>query len=174
MCSLHKSRNASNHYLEWRIAITVANGQVLFDNFLAFIPEGNHTKGRRSTKQDEESHVDKTGIYISIPFCRQKCTYCNFASEVHPSTLVPRYLSALQREISDAAKAWRTSRTPAGQNQFVDTIYMGGGTPGMLGPEQLSHLLDTIRESFVVDHDAEITIEASPETETSSNPQAWP
>ncbi len=98
------------------------------------------------------------GLYISIPFCRQKCTYCNFASGVFPQTLVEPYLQALANEIRD-----RADTDPA------DSVYFGGGTPSLLDPVQLDGILAALGP---VDK-AEVTIEASPLTVTAEGARAW-
>lgn len=73
------------------------------------------------------------GVYLSYPFCSQKCTYCNFASGVLPAALEPPYLAALRTEIE--RHEWHF--TP-------DTVYLGGGTPSRIDPSALKHLLDAI------------------------------
>jgi putative oxygen-independent coproporphyrinogen III oxidase len=118
------------------------------------------------------------GIYISVPFCRQKCTYCNFASDVHPSSLLPEYAKALIKEIGGRRELWPAAGIPVCNDLPVDAIYMGGGTPGLLAPEQLAAILDAVRASFHVGHSAaedgaEITIEASPENVTAASAAAW-
>ena len=98
------------------------------------------------------------GLYISIPFCRQKCTYCNFASGVFPEELVERYLGALEGEIRN-----RAITSPA------DSIYFGGGTPSLLDIAQLERIfaaLDPVGR-------AEVTIEASSLTVTGEKARAW-
>ena len=117
--------------------------------------------------------MNPAGIYISIPFCRQKCSYCNFASDVHASSLLPRYLNALAAEITQRSELWKKAGVPGWEDIRVDTIYMGGGTPGLLDFGQLSELLRAVRTSFDVEEDAEITIEASPENVTPSSAAAW-
>jgi oxygen-independent coproporphyrinogen-3 oxidase len=74
------------------------------------------------------------GVYISYPFCAQKCTYCNFASGVFPRELEPRYLKALESEIASNIWQW----TP-------DTVYLGGGTPSQMSVESLTRLLTMVR-----------------------------
>lgn len=101
------------------------------------------------------------GIYISIPFCRQKCTYCNFASDVQPASTLNRYLEMLKKEISSQKKI------------VADTIYFGGGTPGMLERSQLKGILDTVRSSFSIEEPAEVTLEASPENVTTESAEGW-
>src|SRR5215469_8642239 len=70
------------------------------------------------------------GVYISHPFCAQKCTYCNFASGVFPRELEPRYVKALVREISGHEWAWKP-----------ETIYLGGGTPSGMAADDLERIL---------------------------------
>lgn len=117
--------------------------------------------------------MDRAGIYLSVPFCRQKCSYCNFASEVHPSSHLPRYLRALQTEIADRARLWRMAGIPSSEDPPVNSIHLGGGTPGLIQPEQLAELLRTVRASFPLDPAAEITLEASPENVTAESAAAW-
>ena len=66
------------------------------------------------------------GVYISYPFCAQKCTYCNFASGVFPRDLESRYLDSLQAELRQTAWSW----TP-------ETVYLGGGTPSQIDPASI-------------------------------------
>lgn len=100
------------------------------------------------------------GIYISIPFCRSKCTYCNFASGVYPSSEHGRYVDRLIAEIATAGD-W-SARTGVELPRCVDTIYLGGGTPSLLAPELLARLFAAVRAEFDVDADCEITVECAP------------
>src|SRR4051812_12831773 len=97
------------------------------------------------------------GIYLHIPFCAAICNYCNFNRGLFEPGLKDRYVSALIREIRDAAEP----STPA------DSIFFGGGTPPLLEPAEIGGLISACRESFAVTHDAEVTMEANPETVTS-------
>ncbi len=100
------------------------------------------------------------GIYISIPFCRSKCTYCNFASGVFPASDHARYV---ERVIADLAGAGAWSEEMGVElPQRVDTVYLGGGTPSLLAPELVAQLFATIRAEFDLDVDAEITMECAP------------
>jgi oxygen-independent coproporphyrinogen-3 oxidase len=117
--------------------------------------------------------MDPAGIYLSIPFCRQKCTYCNFASEAHSSELLPEYLRLLESEIVNRIALWPSAGIPPWENAAADTIYLGGGTPGLLTGEQLGNLLDAVRTSFHVKQLAEVTLEASPENVTPAAAPAW-
>jgi len=103
---------------------------------------------------------EQLGLYISIPFCRSKCTYCNFASGVYPVSQHKRYVERLIDEMQSARK-W-SQNIGAELPASVDTIYLGGGTPSLLEPELIARLFAAIRAEFVVDHDAEITVECAP------------
>src|SRR5580704_12429160 len=98
------------------------------------------------------------GVYISYPFCAQKCTYCNFASGVLPRELESRYLERLRAEIRDAAWTWKP-----------ETVYLGGGTPSQIEPAALAGLLNEIPGKPWV----EATIEAAPSTTTPDRAAAW-
>jgi oxygen-independent coproporphyrinogen-3 oxidase len=100
------------------------------------------------------------GIYVSIPFCRSKCTYCNFASGVYPAADHERYV---RRVIEDlvGARAW-AAKLGAELPRRVDTVYLGGGTPTLLEPMLLARLFTAMRAEFDVDADAEITMECAP------------
>ncbi len=98
------------------------------------------------------------GVYISWPFCAQKCTYCNFASGVFPRELESRYASALLDEIS--SYSWTSA---------PDTVFLGGGTPGAMGESCLDRLLRAIPGRPW----REATIEAAPGTITTGRIEAW-
>jgi len=102
------------------------------------------------------------GIYISVPFCRSKCSYCNFASDVFSRAVFERYVD---RVCSDIARADQIATEMGGQIEGpVDSIYLGGGTPTMLEPDQLRRVFDAARETFQVAPDAEVTVECAPGT----------
>ena len=100
------------------------------------------------------------GIYVSVPFCRSKCTYCNFASGVYPASEHQRYIARVIEEVTGAA-GWAAS-LGLDLPRRVDTIYLGGGTPSLLGPELFEQLFSSIREEFDVDLNAEVTVECAP------------
>jgi oxygen-independent coproporphyrinogen-3 oxidase len=100
------------------------------------------------------------GIYVSVPFCRSKCTYCNFASGVYPASEHQRYIARVIEEVTGASD-W-AARMGLDLPKRVDTIYLGGGTPSLLEPELLQQLFGAIRAEFGVDQDAEITVECAP------------
>lgn len=106
------------------------------------------------------SSGDQLGLYISIPFCRSKCTYCNFASGVFPAREHARYVQRLISEMQQA-RQW-TDTLGTHLPETVDTIYLGGGTPSLLEPDLIDQLFAAIRTSFSVDPHAEITIECAP------------
>lgn len=99
-------------------------------------------------------------MYVSVPFCRAKCSFCNFASGVSSAAAVETYLNRLTAEI-DAAHATSIS-LGAELPRHVDTVYLGGGTPSLLSPEQLGGIFAALRRNFDVAPDAEITLEAAP------------
>jgi oxygen-independent coproporphyrinogen III oxidase len=100
------------------------------------------------------------GLYVSVPFCRSKCTYCNFASGVYPASEHQRYIAQVIKEIT-GSRAW-AEKLGLGLSPSVDTIYLGGGTPSLLEPELFERLFGAIRQEFDVDVDAEITVECAP------------
>jgi oxygen-independent coproporphyrinogen-3 oxidase len=100
------------------------------------------------------------GLYISVPFCRAKCTYCNFASGVFPASEHGRYVERVCRELRDARE--RALRAGWRLPERVGSVYLGGGTPSTLDPERLRQIFAAIHESFAVEPDAEITIECAP------------
>jgi len=101
--------------------------------------------------------MNTAGLYIHIPFCRSRCSYCDFATGIYESPLAEHYVNALVKEI----EAWdEVSPRP------VDTIYFGGGTPSLLSPSQLAAILETIHSRFDVESGAEVTMEMNPGTVT--------
>ena len=103
---------------------------------------------------------DTLGLYISIPFCRSKCTYCNFASGVYPASDHARYADRLIEDLR-AAPAW-AERMGVELPRRVDTVYLGGGTPSLLAPELFAGLFAAMRAEFDLDPEAEITVECAP------------
>ena len=102
------------------------------------------------------------GIYISVPFCRTKCSYCNFASDVFSRTVFERYVD---RVCADIASAPQLAAEMGGQIEpEVDSIYLGGGTPTVLEAGQLRRIFDAVRQQFSVAVNAEITVECAPGT----------
>jgi oxygen-independent coproporphyrinogen III oxidase len=106
------------------------------------------------------SSSNALGIYVSIPFCRSKCTYCNFASGVYPAADHERYVDRLIEDITRAPIWSKSMGTECSRR--VDTVYLGGGTPSLLAPHLLLRLFQSIRAEFDVDANAEITMECAP------------
>jgi oxygen-independent coproporphyrinogen-3 oxidase len=104
------------------------------------------------------------GIYISVPFCRSKCTYCNFASGVFSAAQMGSYVDRLSADM----KAMRALAAENGAEipEPVDTIYLGGGTPSLLPPEELKKLLFNLRQEFKTLPKVEVTVECAPGTIT--------
>jgi oxygen-independent coproporphyrinogen-3 oxidase len=117
------------------------------------------------------------GIYIQVPFCRTKCTYCNFHTGVFSSGMYAPYVDGLVREIFERDALYHSAgitsnscRCAAALN--VDTVYIGGGTPSLLASADLARVLDALRGSFRCSLQ-EVTLEADPETITAEKVQAW-
>jgi oxygen-independent coproporphyrinogen III oxidase len=106
----------------------------------------------------------RAGIYIHIPFCERKCTYCNFNTTDFFEALASRYVEAVSKEID-----WWGERVRAP----IDTIYFGGGTPSIIEAEQLGALVRSCRARFDVGQDAEITIEINPATFSRQKVEGW-
>lgn len=102
------------------------------------------------------------GLYISVPFCRSKCTYCNFASGVFSAAQMGQYIDRLIADMN-AIRALAAEHG-AGIPGPVDTVYLGGGTPSLLPPEELKKLLFQLRQEFKILPRAEITVECAPGT----------
>jgi oxygen-independent coproporphyrinogen III oxidase len=103
------------------------------------------------------------GIYIQVPFCQTKCTYCNFHTGVVSRDRYQPYGEALCREILESV---------APLAQAVDTVYFGGGTPSLLDSASLRQILDSMRRVYAMDS-VEATLEADPETITPEKASAW-
>jgi putative oxygen-independent coproporphyrinogen III oxidase len=143
--------------------------------------------------------MSKLGIYVQVPFCQTKCTYCNFHTGVVASRSFAPYVEVVCREIREhrellraAGVEWPVGRAGKAHRQdwlcheTVDTVYIGGGTPSLLDPVQLQNILDAIREAFGQrpaseggpDKSActdlmEVTLEADPETVDAEKAAAW-
>lgn len=100
------------------------------------------------------------GIYIHIPFCRSRCSYCDFATGTYNGALAERYVRAVALEIVSFAEQKADERSP------VDTIYFGGGTPSLLKPSQVAHILEAVQTHFCVAENSEVTMEMNPGTVT--------
>ena len=104
------------------------------------------------------------GVYIHIPFCKQACHYCNF----HFSTTL-----TLKNDFSDALLKEIALRRDYLENETVDTIYFGGGTPSLLSSDQLERILQSVHSNFRVSCDAEVTFEANPDDINLTSLNIW-
>src|SRR6266404_1772229 len=114
----------------------------------------------------------RLGVYVQVPFCQTKCTYCNFHTGVFSSDLYAPYVDAVCREISGYPRLLEESEISEVREAIVDTAYFGGGTPSLLDPGGLRRILDAIRASFNSKFE-EVTLEADPETITLAKAAAW-
>ena len=115
------------------------------------------------------------GIYVQVPFCQTKCTYCNFHTGVVSSARFAPYVAGVCEEIRRHREFYAAAgvELPAGiADAVVDTIYIGGGTPSLLDPAHLRRIVGAVRENFVADL-TEVTLEADPETVTEGKAAAW-
>ena len=94
------------------------------------------------------------GVYIHIPFCRSRCSYCDFATGMYQREIAETYVAAVCSEI----RGWREIQQPA----TIDTIYFGGGTPSLLSTEQIERILNSVKDRFDVADAPEITLEINP------------
>jgi len=104
--------------------------------------------------------AERLGVYVSVPFCRAKCSFCNFASGVGSDAAVHAYVDSLVREIESARAD--AERIGAHLPSHVDSVYFGGGTPSLLQPQQLRRIFQALRREFTIEADAETTLEAAP------------
>ena len=100
--------------------------------------------------------MKELGIYVHIPFCKQKCSYCDFISYCDKNDLIEKYIKALKQEIKNSSV-----------NEYeISTIYIGGGTPSYIESKYISEILKTIKQKYNINRNVEITIEVNPGTVT--------
>lgn len=100
--------------------------------------------------------MKELGIYVHIPFCKQKCSYCDFISYCDKNDLIEKYIKALKQEIENSSV-----------NEYeISTIYIGGGTPSYIESKHISEILKTIKQKYNISKNVEITIEVNPGTAT--------
>ncbi|MBX7223014.1 MAG: radical SAM family heme chaperone HemW [Blastocatellia bacterium] len=127
-------------------------------------------KTNRLQHEKTQTAKGKAGLYLHLPFCHSKCTYCGFVTGSYQADLAGRYLAALETEIRHFPP--RNVAVVEGRLQ-VDTVYFGGGTPSILEAAQISNLLKVCRECFSLTPDAEITIEVNPGDTAPERVAAW-
>jgi oxygen-independent coproporphyrinogen-3 oxidase len=104
-------------------------------------------------------------LYVHVPFCARRCSYCDFSIAVRRETPVEEYLAALDAELR--------LRFPANAHWTLDTLYLGGGTPSRLGADGVARLIDLVRQHATLAPSAEVTIEANPDDVDASATRAW-
>ncbi len=102
----------------------------------------------------------KAGIYIHIPFCRSRCSYCDFATDIYNGALAEKYVDAVVKEVQSSKFKVQNEQSA------IETVYFGGGTPSLLKPQQLEKILNAVYTHLSVSSDAEITMEMNPGTLT--------
>lgn len=110
----------------------------------------------------KEVKMKNLGVYIHVPFCKKKCNYCDFYSVKWDDEWETEYTEAVIEEIKGYEEK-------LGHRYMVDTVYFGGGTPTIIKPSNLKRILDSIGNVADIDKDAEISIEANPNTLTDEN-----
>lgn len=108
-----------------------------------------------------QNRAGKVGIYVQVPFCQAKCTYCNFHTGVFSRDLYAPYVEAVCREIRSAQRGFT-----------ADTVYIGGGTPSLLDAAHIARILAVLRDVYGENWN-EVTLEADPETIASGNAREW-
>ncbi|MEI6739869.1 MAG: radical SAM family heme chaperone HemW [Gemmatimonadaceae bacterium] len=104
-------------------------------------------------------------LYVHVPFCARRCSYCDFAIAVRRTVPVADFVRGVLTELQ--------ARLPHAPTTALTSVYLGGGTPSRLGGDGIQHLLETIRSVVVVDPTAEITMEANPEDISAEAVAAW-
>jgi len=108
---------------------------------------------QRTPNAQRPTGAEPLGLYIHIPFCTAICNYCNFNRGLYDEALKTRYVQALRQEISNA---------PHGLE--ADTVFFGGGTPSLLDPDDVHDIIASVRDTFALHPNSEITLETNPET----------
>ena len=119
--------------------------------------------------------MNTLGIYVQVPFCQTKCTYCNFHTGVVSTARFAPYVECVCAEIAGHRALYEragTALTAGLAEAIVDTIYIGGGTPSLLEAGLLRRIVDAVRDNFVAEL-TEVTLEADPETITEEKAAAW-
>jgi len=114
-----------------------------------------------------ESPKKPLALYLHVPFCKAKCTYCDFYSVVGQEDLIPAYQTSILKEINQAASRYDLSR------HYLDTIFLGGGTPNLLSPKQIDSLLSALLDLAANGQNMEIGMEINPGEVTPDALQAY-
>jgi oxygen-independent coproporphyrinogen-3 oxidase len=113
----------------------------------------------------ESRALARLGLYVHVPFCAVRCTYCDFSSGSLSARAVERYLGGMEREAS--------LRAPDAGDAAFSSVFFGGGTPSALSARHFDRLVRTLRSHFTIAPDAEITLEANPESVRPALLAAW-
>jgi oxygen-independent coproporphyrinogen-3 oxidase len=116
--------------------------------------------------------MTRLGVYVQVPFCQTKCTYCNFHTGVFSKELYAPYVHAVCREIAEFPRLIRENGIADVPEAVLDTVYFGGGTPSLLEPGSLAKIIHAIRAAFPPQLE-EVTLEADPETISPEKATAW-
>ena len=109
--------------------------------------------------------MKKTGIYVHIPFCKQKCKYCDFISFSNMNQYVNDYIKCILKEIEDVSKLNKLNYESGIEELIqIDTIYIGGGTPSIISEKYIEEIIKKIKLNFNIIENIEITIEVNPGT----------
>lgn len=109
--------------------------------------------------------MKKTGIYVHIPFCKQKCQYCDFVSFSNMNQYVSDYIKCILKELEEVSELNKLNyKNKIEELIQVDTIYIGGGTPSVISEKYIEKIIEKIRSSFSLIKNPEITIEVNPGT----------
>ena len=103
--------------------------------------------------------MESLSIYVHFPFCQHRCGYCDFNTYAGIEYLIPPYVGAMLKEISNFSESFENSR-----DYYVHSIYLGGGTPSLVPPIEIEKIINTLRRNFKVMQDCEITMEVNPGT----------
>jgi putative oxygen-independent coproporphyrinogen III oxidase len=107
----------------------------------------------------------RTGLYVHVPFCAVRCTYCHFATAVFEHGLLDRWLGAIEREAA--------LRAPAAAGTAFSSVFFGGGTPSSISARHFTRLWDALRRNYTIAPGAEVTLEANPESVRPALLDAW-
>lgn len=109
--------------------------------------------------------MKKIGLYIHIPFCKQKCEYCDFKSYAGKEKLISEYINWLKVELAEVGQGNKLDYENGRDDlAVINTIYIGGGTPSILESNQIQEIMETIKHNYQIEENAEVTIEINPGT----------
>lgn len=112
-------------------------------------------------------NAKNVGIYVHIPFCKQKCRYCDFKSYTGKEALIEQYIKWVKYELQEIGEGNRLDyQNHLDDLAIIDTIYIGGGTPSFINSKYIVEIMDTIKKNYTLIEDPEITIEVNPGTVT--------